>query len=53
MLAATMNGGQEEVMLQHRRLEYLSFDSLSKLEPKLMNKVDRQKLFCDACELGK
>jgi GAG-pre-integrase domain len=40
-------------MLQHRRLKHLSFDSLSKLEPELMNKMDRHKLFCDACELRK
>jgi GAG-pre-integrase domain len=32
-------------MLQHRRLGHLSFDSLNKLEPELMNKVDRQKFF--------
>jgi GAG-pre-integrase domain len=53
MLVATMNRGQKEVILQHHRLRHLSFDSLSKLEHELMNKVDRPKFFCDACELGK
>jgi GAG-pre-integrase domain len=41
LLAAAMNEGHEEVMLQHRRLGHLSFDSLNKLVPELMNKVDR------------
>jgi GAG-pre-integrase domain len=50
---AAVNEGHEEVMLQHRRLGHLSFDSLNKLEPELMNKVDRQKFFCDAYELEK
>jgi GAG-pre-integrase domain len=53
LLAVVVNKGHEEVMLQHLRLEYLSFDSLNKLESELMNKVDRQKFFCDTCELGK
>jgi GAG-pre-integrase domain len=53
LLAAAVSEGHEEVMLQHHRLGHLSFDSLNKLEPKLMNKVDRQKFFCDACELEK
>jgi GAG-pre-integrase domain len=53
LLAATVNGGQEEVILQHRRLMHLSFNSLNKVKPELMNKVDRQKLFCDAYELEK
>jgi GAG-pre-integrase domain len=53
MLVATMNRGQKEVILQHHRLRHLSFDSLSKLEHELMNKVDRHNFFCDACELGK
>jgi hypothetical protein len=35
---AAVNGGHEEVMLQHHRLGHLSFDSLNKLEPELMNK---------------
>ena len=47
-----MNGGlEEEAMFQHRKLGHLSFDSLDKLDPELLNKVDRNKLVCDACEL--
>jgi GAG-pre-integrase domain len=53
LFAIDVNEGHEEVMLQHHRLRHLSFDSLNKFEPELMNKVDRQKFFCDACELGK
>jgi hypothetical protein len=45
LLAAAVNEGHEEVMLQHRRLGHLSFDSLNKLELELMNKVDRHKFF--------
>src|SRR5437588_12277626 len=53
VMLAVSGGLEEEAMLQHRRLGHLSFDSLKKLEPELLNKVDRNKLVCDACELGK
>jgi RIO-like serine/threonine protein kinase len=53
MFVAAVNEGHEEVMLQHRRSRHLSFYNLKKHRPKLMNKVDRQKLFCDTCELEK
>lgn len=54
MLAAAVSEGPEaEVMLHHCRLGHMSFDSLTRMEPELMSKVDRSKLFCNACELGK
>jgi GAG-pre-integrase domain len=53
MLAVVVSVGHEEVMLEHHKLEHLSFNNLNNFEPELMNKIDRQKFFCDACELGK
>jgi hypothetical protein len=47
-----MEGGGV-ALLQRRRLGYIFFDSLDKLEPKMMGKVNRMKLFYDAYVFGK
>lgn len=53
-LTISMCGGLEAtMMLPYCRLGHLSFDSLSRLIPELMKKVDKNKLVCDACEFGK
>ena len=44
---------EREVSLLHRRLGHVPFQSLSKLYPNAFSDVDKSKLFCDACELGK
>jgi transposase InsO family protein len=41
------------VILQHCRLGHMSFDTMSKVFPEEMKKVDKDKLVCDACEYGK
>ena len=43
----------KEILLLHRRLGHVPFESLSRLHPDAFKKVDRSKLLCDACELGK
>lgn len=43
----------EEFLLLHRRLGHMSFVTLGKLYPSLFNKIDKEKLVCDACEFGK
>ena len=53
LVAAMRRELKDKAMLQHCRLEHLSFESLNKLEPTLFNKVNMNKLVCDACELGK
>jgi len=52
-LASSMNEDEAKVMLQHCRLGHLSFDTMIKVFPEVMSKVDRRKLVCDACEYGK
>jgi len=52
-LASSMNEDGAKVMLQHCRLGHLSFDTMIKVFPEMMSKVDRRKLVCDACEYGK
>ncbi|CAD6271158.1 unnamed protein product [Miscanthus lutarioriparius] len=52
-LTASMNEDEAKVMLQHCRLGHLSFDTMVKVFPEMMRKVDRRKLVCDACEYGK
>ena len=44
---------EREVLLHHRRLGHLSFESLSQLYPDLFKKVDKSKLVCDACKFGR
>jgi GAG-pre-integrase domain len=54
MFIVAVNGGPKtEAMLQHYRLWHISFDSLSRMKLVLMSKVDRSKVFCNACELSK
>ena len=43
----------KEILLLHRRLGHVPFESLSRLHPDAFKKVDRSKLLCDACEFGK
>lgn len=52
-LTVSMNEYEAKVMLQHCRLGHLSFDTMVKVFPEMMSKVDRRKLLCDACEYGK
>jgi IS30 family transposase len=44
---------EAKVILEHCRLGHLSFDTMSKVFPGIMSKVDKRKLLCDACEYGK
>ena len=54
VLTATMTRKhEEEAMLQHYRLGHLSFESMNKMYSESLNKVDMNKLVCDACELAK
>ena len=46
-------GVEEDILLHHRRLGHPSFQNMSKMYGELFNKVDKRKLVCDACELGK
>lgn len=52
-LVVAVGGIEREVLLYHRRLRHLSFESLSQLYPDLFKIVDKSKLVCDACEFGK
>jgi transposase InsO family protein len=53
--ALTVSIGEMEakVILEYCRLGHLSFDTMSKVFPGIMSKVDKRKLVCDACEYGK
>jgi GAG-pre-integrase domain len=44
---------EDLLLLHHRRLGHPSFSALSKLYPPLFEKANKEKLVCDACELGK
>ena len=46
-------GAEDNILLHHRRLGHPSFQNMSKMYGELFNKVDKRKLVCDACELGK
>jgi transposase InsO family protein len=48
-----IEGAEKEIMLLHCRLGHVSFESLNKLYPNVFKKVDKSRLVCDACELGK
>ena len=52
-LVACMSEDEAKVMLQHCRLGHLSFDTMAKVFPEMMTKIDKSKLACDACEYGK
>jgi hypothetical protein len=53
VLAATVGEKEASVMLLHCRLGHLSFDKICKAFPDVMCGVDRNKLFCDACDFAK
>ena len=53
VFAATMGEKEARVILLHCRLGHLSFDKMCKSFPNIMCGVDKNKLFCDACELAK
>jgi GAG-pre-integrase domain len=44
---------EDLLLLHHKRLGHPSFSLLSRLYPRLFEKANENKLFCDACELGK
>ena len=56
-VALALEGGpkgvEEDILLHHRRLGHPSFQNMSKMYGELFNKIDKRKLVCDACELGK
>ena len=52
-LVAGMSEDEAKVMLQHYRLGHLSFDTMAKVFPEMMAKIDKSKLACDACKSGK
>ena len=49
-LVAGMNEDEARVMLQHCRLGHLSFDTMAKVFPEMMIKIDKRKLVCDVCD---
>jgi hypothetical protein len=52
-LSATTEGNKREIMLLHRRLGHVPFESLSKLYPESFKGMEKGTLVCDACELAK
>jgi len=48
-------GGDKKsmVMLLHCRMGHISFDKICKVFPDVMCGVDKNQLFCDACEFAK
>jgi len=52
-LAAVVGAKEREIFLLHCRLAHVPFESLNKLYPYVFKDVDRNKLVCDVCELGK
>jgi len=52
-LVITSGGHEKEIFLLHHRLGHIPFEGLSRLYPDLFKEVDKSKLLCDACELGK
>jgi transposase InsO family protein len=53
LIAATTGGDVKEILLLHCRLGHVSFESLSRLYPAKFKGVDKSRLVCDTCELGK
>ena len=53
VLVAVVGAQEKEVFLLHCRLGHVPFESLNKLYPYVFKDVDRNKLVCDVCELGK
>jgi hypothetical protein len=52
-LTVAIEGTEKEILLLHYRLGHVSFESLSKMYPNVFKKVDKSRLVCNACELGK
>ena len=52
-MTAAAEGDVRGILLLHYRLGHVSFESLSRLYPAMFKGVDKSKLVCDACELGK
>lgn len=42
-----------EVLLLHHRLGHMPFGIMGQLYPSLFNKINKEKLMCDACQYGK
>jgi hypothetical protein len=53
VLATTIGEKEAKLMLLHCRMGHLSFDKISRVFPDVMCGVDKNKLFCDACEFAK
>jgi len=52
-LTAAAEGDVRGILLLHYRLGHVSFESLSRLYPAMFKGVNKSRLVCDACELGK
>jgi hypothetical protein len=52
-LTVAASDDEAKVILQHCRMGHVSFDTMSKIFPEEMKKVNKDKLVCDACEYGK
>jgi transposase InsO family protein len=52
-LLASTSEEEAKLILKHCQLGHMSFDTMSKVFPDEMSKVDKSKLMCDACEYGK
>ena len=52
-LAAVVEAQEREIYLLHYRLGHVPFENLNKFYPAMFKGVDKNKLVCDACELGK
>ena len=52
-LAVGTSEEEARLILQHCRLGHMCFETMRKIYPDEMSKVDRSKLVCDACEYGK
>ena len=52
-MVADAGEAEKKIILHHYRLGHPSFDNLSKMYPDMFKGVDKSRLVCDACELGK
>jgi transposase InsO family protein/copper chaperone CopZ len=52
-LRAVAERDVKEILLLHCRLGHISFETLRRLHPAMFKGVDKSRLVCDACELGK
>jgi transposase InsO family protein len=52
-LSATTGINKREIVLLHRRLGHVPFESLSKLYPEYFKGMDKGTIMCDACEMAK